>query len=109
MSSEHTPAIELARETVARLDDDTDHLYALRIITMAYALLMHHGRGARWIRDAEDESCGPHVGCEREDVFMNCYDENEDSYHPKLDELSDAFETARPMLEALMELEDDDA
>ena len=50
---------------------------------------------------------GPEAGCEREDVFMNCYDEYGDSYHPKRDELSDAFETARPMLEALLELREE--
>ena len=104
---EHQPAIDLARETVASLDDDMDRGYALRIITMAYSLVMYHGRDAQWIREAHEESCGPEAGCEREDVFMNCYDEYEDSYHPKRDELSDAFETARPMLEALLELREE--
>ena len=102
---DHQPAIDLARETAARLDDDVDQLYALRLITMAYAQLMHHGNTADWIREAEEETCGSHVGCERQDVFLLCHDEYGDSHHPMKDELDDAFETARPMLEALLELE----
>lgn len=103
---EHQPAIDLARGTTARLDDDVDQLYALRLITMAYALLMHHGHTADWVRVAEEETCGEHVGCERQDVFLLCHDEYDNSHHPMKDELDDAFETARTMLEALLELEE---